>query len=211
MAILDQINVKESEQDPTGVDYDIRDRELHTATGQSTVNTSDVVLLKDTNGKYHEITKDSFMSAVRGALGSLIKGYDKGTAINGIAVTGSAGTVNDLGFSSPSDLASVLGGMQRHKVGYAVEVGIGQTVILMEGYRTGIICADAYGDNSFMIVTSFSPDGVTFIQNYNNAVSNLPNEKNKMCIYYDVGDVIKVTNNTSETHSINYTIIYSPR
>lgn len=110
MAELDQMNVKANEQDTQGTDYDIRDRKLTTATSQQVVNSSDVVLLKDTSGNFHEIAKDSFMSAVRGALGSLIKSYDKGTNINGVAVTGSTGTVNDLGFSSPSDLASVLGG-----------------------------------------------------------------------------------------------------
>lgn len=110
MPILDQMNVKANESDTQGTDYDIRDRKLTTATSQSGVNTSDVVLLKDTSGNYHEITKDSFMGAVRSALGSLIKNYDKGTNVNGIAVTGSTGTVNDLGFSSPSDLATVLGG-----------------------------------------------------------------------------------------------------
>ena len=109
MAELDQMNVKANEQDTQGTDYDIRDRKLTTATGQQVVNSSDVILLKDTSGNFHEIAKDSFMSAVRGALGSLIKSYDKGTNINGVAVTGSTGTVNDLGFSSPSDLATVLG------------------------------------------------------------------------------------------------------
>lgn len=113
MEELDQMNVKANEQDTQGTDYDIRDRKLTTATSQQVVNSGDVVLLKDTSGNFHEIAKDSFMSAVRGALGSLIKSYDKGTNINGVAVTGSTGTVNDLGFSSPSDLASVLGVPQR--------------------------------------------------------------------------------------------------
>ena len=114
------MNVKANESDTQGIDYDIRDRKLTTATSQSGVNTSDVVLLKDTSGNYHEITKDSFMGAVRSALGSLIKNYDKGTNVNGIAVTGSTGTVNDLGFSSPSDLAAVLGGTL--KTGYTSDL-----------------------------------------------------------------------------------------
>ncbi len=201
MAILDQINVKESEQDPTGVDYDIRDRELHTATGQSTVNTSDVVLLKDTSGKYHEITKDSFMSAVRGALGSLIKGYDKGTAINGIAVTGSAGTVNDLGFSSPSDLASVLGviGWRTSVYGPGFMAAGGSGLYLFGAYSTDLTEYSCYIGTYYHTV--FSPtsyahrldNGDKCVINSNSigtlAVDNPTSGKSYMYYYLKLGNI----------------------
>lgn len=61
---LDQMNVKANESDTQGTDYDLRDRLLNTATSQSGVNSGDVVVTKDSNGTYHEVTKENFTRAM---------------------------------------------------------------------------------------------------------------------------------------------------
>lgn len=61
---LDQMNVKANESDTQGTDYDLRDRLLNTATSQSGVNSDDVVVTKNSNGAYHEVTKENFTRAM---------------------------------------------------------------------------------------------------------------------------------------------------
>ena len=122
-----------------------------------------MVLLKDTSGNFHEIAKDSFMSAVRGALGSLIKSYDKGTNINGVAVTGSTGTVNDLGFSSPSDLATVLGVKKRYEF---VDMGL-PSGTLWASKNLGAETPEDYGYYfSWGNFIGHKPNGSTFDYNW---------------------------------------------
>ena len=71
-----------------------------------TVDSGSSIVLEGEDGSPVKVKKDSFMSAVREALGSLIKNNDKGTSINGVAVTDAN---NDLGSITTANLASVLG------------------------------------------------------------------------------------------------------
>lgn len=73
--------------------------------GAQTTLTTDYVLLKDTNGQYHKILKDSFTEACRNVLAGLLVNNDKGTTISQIAAIASG----DFGSVTPANLASVLG------------------------------------------------------------------------------------------------------
>ena len=73
--------------------------------GATTSLTTDYIMLKDTNGQYHKIQKDSFTEAVRNTLASLLVNNDKGTTISQIAAIASG----DFGSVTPANLASVLG------------------------------------------------------------------------------------------------------
>lgn len=75
------------------------------ASAQTTL-TTDYILLKDTNGQYHKILKDSFTEACRNVLAGLLVNNDKGTTISQIAAIASG----DFGSVTPANLASVLGG-----------------------------------------------------------------------------------------------------
>lgn len=86
------------------------DKKLDERTSQSAVETTDYVLLEDTDGAFHKIAKNSFNEAVRGALGSLLNNLDKGTNIKSVVGLGSASPVNDLGTVTLANLASLLGG-----------------------------------------------------------------------------------------------------
>lgn len=85
------------------------DKKLDERTSQSAVETTDYVLLEDTDGAFHRIAKNSFNEAVRGALGSLLNNLDKGTNIKSVVGLGSASPVNDLGTVTLANLASLLG------------------------------------------------------------------------------------------------------
>ena len=93
-------------QDKNGATREIQDKDLANRTSQSSIASSDYVLLEDTNGAYHKIAKASFTEAVRGALGSVINSVAKGTDIAKVPVLDSN---NDLGMGTLSNLASVLG------------------------------------------------------------------------------------------------------
>lgn len=73
--------------------------------GAQTTLTTDYILLKDTNGQYHKILKDSFTEACRNVLAGLLVNNDKGTTISQIAAIASY----DFGSITPANLASVLG------------------------------------------------------------------------------------------------------
>ena len=73
--------------------------------GAQTTLTTDYILLKDTNGQYHKILKDSFTEACRNVLAGLLVNNDKGTTISQIAAVASG----DFGSITPANLASVLG------------------------------------------------------------------------------------------------------
>ena len=73
--------------------------------GAQTTLTTDYILLKDTNGQYHKILKDSFTEACRNVLAGLLVNNDKGTTISQIAAVASG----DFGSVTPANLASVLG------------------------------------------------------------------------------------------------------
>ena len=78
--------------------------------GAQTTLTTDYILLKDTNGQYHKILKDSFTEACRNVLAGLLVNNDKGTTISQIAAVDSG----DFGSVTPANLASVLGVAQYH-------------------------------------------------------------------------------------------------
>ena len=97
-----------------------------------TVDSGSSIVLEGEDGSPVKVKKDSFMSAVREALGSLIKNNDKGTSINGVAVTDAN---NDLGSITTANLASVLGGLLFHQ-----RVDSGTLASLQEGiFTTGYI------------------------------------------------------------------------
>jgi hypothetical protein len=73
--------------------------------GAQTTLTTDYIMLKGTNGRYHKIQKDSFTEAVRNVLAGLLVNNDKGTTISQIAAIASG----DFGSITPANLASVLG------------------------------------------------------------------------------------------------------
>lgn len=73
--------------------------------GAQTSLTTDYIMLKGTNGRYHKILKDSFTEAVRNTLAGLLVNNDKGTTISQIAAIAS----DDFGSVTPANLASVLG------------------------------------------------------------------------------------------------------
>ena len=74
--------------------------------GAQTTLTTEYVMLKDTNGRYHKILKSSLTEACRNVLASLLVNNDKGTTISQIAAIASG----DFGSITPANLASVLGG-----------------------------------------------------------------------------------------------------
>ena len=75
--------------------------------GAQTTLTTDYIMLKGTNGRYHKILKDSFTEAVRNVLSGLLVNNDKGTTISQIPAISSG----DFGSVTPANLASVLGGL----------------------------------------------------------------------------------------------------
>ena len=93
--------------DQNGQQIYLEDKHLNDQTSQTTVATTDAVMLKDTNGEYHSIDKASFNEAVRASLGSILTNFDKGSSITRIPGIDSN---NDLGSVTAANLASVLGG-----------------------------------------------------------------------------------------------------
>ena len=92
--------------------------------GAQTTLTTDYILLKDTNGQYHKILKDSFTEACRNVLAGLLVNNDKGTTISQIAAVASG----DFGSVTPANLASVLGVKKT-----VVLATAGQTIELVRG------------------------------------------------------------------------------
>ena len=75
--------------------------------GAQTTLTTEYVMLKDTNGVYHKILKNSLTEACRNVLADLLVNNDKGTTISQIPAIASG----DFGSVTPANLASVLGGV----------------------------------------------------------------------------------------------------
>lgn len=108
----ENVNVEQQNETPKEIAVykgdDIRDKKLVDAESATTAQSGDSVVLKTTAGTYVEIDRDSFAEVMREELGRLIKGTaDKGTSINSVAAMDAS---NDLGWISPTNLASVLGG-----------------------------------------------------------------------------------------------------
>lgn len=89
-------------------DYDIRDKKLADAGTGTSVASTDAVVLKDTNGNYVEIDRDSFTDAIRSALGPILTNMTQKTAASGGVVVNDS---NDVGTMNLSNLASVLSGI----------------------------------------------------------------------------------------------------
>lgn len=87
-------------------DYDVRDKKLADAGTGTSVASTDAVVLKDTNGNYVEIDRDSFTDAIRSALGPILTNMTQKTAASGGVVVNDS---NDVGTMNLSNLASVLG------------------------------------------------------------------------------------------------------
>ena len=107
----ENVNVEQQNETPKEIAVykgdDIRDKKLVDAESATTAQSGDSVVLKTTAGTYVEIDRDSFAEVMREELGRLIKGTaDKGTSINSVAAMDAS---NDLGWISPTNLASVLG------------------------------------------------------------------------------------------------------
>lgn len=84
----------------------LEDKRLSESASQSTLASTDAIMLKGTDGTYHEIARDSLVEAVRSVMGGILKNLDKGTTIGALAALGSG---DDLGSITPANLASVLG------------------------------------------------------------------------------------------------------
>ena len=100
-------------QNEGGAPVYVEDKKLSETASQTAVTATDSILLKGTDGSYHSIEKASFMSAVKEALGSLIKNDTvSGSSISSVSTLTSGG---NIGSTTVSDLASVLG--VAHKYG----------------------------------------------------------------------------------------------
>lgn len=88
-----------------GVNVYLEDKKLSEKTSQSSVASTDFVLLEDTDGAYHKIAKASFVEAIREALGSIINSVAKGTNIAKMPVLDSN---NDLGMGTLANIGSAL-------------------------------------------------------------------------------------------------------
>lgn len=107
--------------------------------GAQTTLTTDYIMLKGTNGRYHKILKDSFTEAVRNVLAGLLVNNDKGTTISQIPAIASG----DFGSVTPENLASVLGVYSTKNKVYSQNTTVGQTITI-PGTSYGIYAAFDY-------------------------------------------------------------------
>lgn len=91
--------------DIQGTEVCLADKKLAETSSETGVQTTDYVLLQDTDGAYHKILKRNFTEAIRNTLAGLLVNNDKGTSVNQIPAIASG----DLGSVTPANLASVLG------------------------------------------------------------------------------------------------------
>ena len=91
--------------DIQGTEVCLSDKKLAETSSETGVQTTDYVLLQDTDGAYHKILKSNFTEAIRNTLAGLLVNNDKGTSVNQIPAIASG----DLGSVTPANLASVLG------------------------------------------------------------------------------------------------------
>ena len=117
--------------------------------GAQTTLTTDYILLKDTNGQYHKILKDSFTEACRNVLAGLLVNNDKGTTISQIAAVASG----DFGSVTPANLASVLGAANAIPI-YAIEDCDAPTRRIH--YISGSNSANRPIDTNGYLITEFS-------------------------------------------------------
>ena len=94
--------------DIQGTEVCLSDKKLAETSSETGVQTTDYVLLQDTDGAYHKILKSNFTEAIRNTLAGLLVNNDKGTSVNQIPAIASG----DLGSVTPANLASVLGAAQ---------------------------------------------------------------------------------------------------
>jgi len=160
--------------------------------GATTSLTTDYIMLKDTNGQYHKIQKDSFTEAVRNTLASLLVNNDKGTTISQIAAIASG----DFGSVTPANLASVLGGILKTQIlmdkellasnasktiiiGNGEHVGLYHVYVESHGYSTLFVMVysriqvlDTYGSESFCTIagTDDQPSKVTITNTSNESL-----------------------------------------
>ena len=99
-------NLTQTDQEVQNILNDAQDA---MGAGAQTTLTTDYIMLKGTNGRYHKILKDSFTEAVRNVLAGLLVNNDKGTTISQIAAIASG----DFGSITPANLATVLGGIYK--------------------------------------------------------------------------------------------------
>lgn len=121
--------------------------------GAQTTLTTDYVLLKDTNGQYHKILKDSFTEACRNVLAGLLVNNDKGTTISQIAAIASG----DFGSVTPANLASVLGVKQSS---YLTQ---GESASFVRGT---VVCLSKTTKNLLAIVKTGTTESYTVIMNF---------------------------------------------
>ena len=81
------------------------DTMMTTATEQSTINATDYVVLKDTDGVNRKISKANMMSVVKDALADLLRNNDLGTDVTNVPAL----SANTFGSATVANLASVLG------------------------------------------------------------------------------------------------------
>lgn len=91
-----------------GVNVYLEDKKLAESPEKNTVASTDYVLLKDTDGVPHKISKANMMSVVKDALADLLKSNDLGTSVTNVpALNASA-----FGSATVANLASLLASRQ---------------------------------------------------------------------------------------------------
>ena len=144
MATIDEV------QDKNGIVKDIVDKKLNSKTSQSTVASSDYVLLEDTDGAYHKIQKASFVEAIRSVFGSVLNGVAKGSDIAKVPVLDSN---NDLGVGTLTALATLLGAKAPFEMKDIIVQSAGTTISgLSCGYGILIVSNISSGHTALYIL-----------------------------------------------------------
>lgn len=105
--MADNRNFFDHIQNEGGAPVYVEDKKLAETTSQSSLAATDSVMLKGTDGTFHAIDKSSFDEAVRASMGSILAQIDKTTNVSRIPVLGTDS--NDLGSTTPANLATLLG------------------------------------------------------------------------------------------------------
>jgi hypothetical protein len=154
--------------------------------GAQTTLTTDYIMLKGTNGRYHKILKDSFTEAVRNVLAGLLVNNDKGTTISQIPAIASG----DFGSVTPANLASVLGRLTRNGYGLLLtkgnsaesdldaneidctsllRMGVGSTNVPSAVNSSGAFMLTLYYSSSYITQVIFVRLGRVYLRDKNNA------------------------------------------
>ena len=139
--------------------------------GAQTTLTTDYIMLKGTNGRYHKILKDSFTEAVRNVLAGLLVNNDKGTTISQIAAIASG----DFGSVTPANLASVLGGFGTETV-FRGELSAGESLNINNFSMSIIAIKGASAGNALLY--AFDAWASTKIHGTNDTLATLTNTGN---------------------------------